>query len=311
MTLLAEFFFAHLAVVLDEKSVLLIEVAAGGAWLRANRDVIVDTMNQAGLLSDASLELVSEEWMVLLRKRLAVDASADADALSSAEAALVSLRVLGVGTHLGDSGDRASVAAHGDGVAYHLDLNAASFRCTQVTNGELGVKRQLVGLLKSVPLRVEVHHGDVEDCDHEEDYHERVDDAEVRNHTVSKTRHRILIVIQMEVELVLAEHVILSHQVKIFGLFESVVRSEALAFFCILCLDRVDVAVPFQTPSGHSHDWVQEGETALDRQEVKRMHRAKSLLRSDDLRCVNAHGEQLIIVFRSTSLLYTALSSPS
>ena len=97
----------------------------------------MNTVDQARLLSNALLQLVREEGMVFLAQRVTVDASVDTDTFGSAEAALVGLRILSVGTHLRDGGDASRVARDRDRVTDHLDLDAACFRGTQVTSGVL------------------------------------------------------------------------------------------------------------------------------------------------------------------------------
>ena len=157
-------------------------------------------VDQAGFLTDARLKFFSVERVIFLADASAVKASGYADTLTGAQRSLVSLRALGVDAEMGNLRDRTCGAGNGEGLSLHENVEAASLGLAEVSYSVLGGPTELTFARVGCPRRIVVHDWDVEEEYHEEDDHERVDDVEVRDDTVSEASHGVLALLKEEIE---------------------------------------------------------------------------------------------------------------
>ena len=94
-----------------------------------------------------------------------------------------------------------SVAAYSNIVRFHLYVEAASHRLTQVTSRVLSCPTQLLCRIKGAPCRVEIHNRNIDDSHEGKHEQEGSDEAKVRDNAETKTSHGIFAWFEIEVEL--------------------------------------------------------------------------------------------------------------
>jgi len=128
-------------------------------------------------------------------------------------------------------------------------------------------------LVVSRPLTEVVHDGHVDRGDKSKDHEERVDEGEIGDDAVAETGHRVLTLLQEKVEEGLVGSALsVQLQFNVF-LLELVSVGEAFALLFVDLLPRTTVA------TGDADARVQERQTDLDLEVVKRVHCPQHLLR--------------------------------
>ena len=247
----------------------------------------MQSVDQAGFLTNAWNEFVSVEGVLLGADAGAVESSGYTDALAGAQRSLVSLGALGVHAEVGDLGDLTGGAGDRESLCRHQHVEAAGLGLAEVTRRVLSSPTELTLTGKSRPLRIVEHDWDVKAEDEEEDNHERLNQVEVRHDTVTKTSHSILTFLEVEVEEGLVRAtltVILKLEVSSVG-FQSIGAGETSSLFFILFLFAEAVA------SEDSNDWVKEREADLNVEIPHRVHGAKNFLRVADFLAIHSGND--------------------